>query len=419
MGTIRSVESMSLALLRLIGEEARKERTGRVVAQVPVDVATYLMNEKREWLNQIESRDKVSLVIVPNPHMQTPAYTLRRVRDDEKELPENNAVSYQIAEQPALDDSNIGNRDKKPQTEAPLVPSIIPASAAPLVPPPAPEPAPAPVMAVAAPQAGIFVRLWRWLFGSPGSGTVSVEPAVTSPSTRERSSHRERQDRYRSGDRDRGRDRDRDRGRDRDRDARRDGSRDAAREAGRDSRRDGRPRGEGRDVRPEAGARRAEGPRTERPEQAPRAEASGGQRTESAPRSDSQGRNGAEPSRVSESGGERSERGGRGRRRRGRGGRREPEGTGNGQLPLSNGDGEALNGGRAEGNGRADAPAMESPDRAPPPASSPSAPPPAASFVETPRIASPPPEAPPRPATQEKYVVWSSSGDSPRSPDER
>ena len=114
MGTIRGVESMSLALLRLIGEEARKERTGRVIAQVPVDVATYLINEKRDWLNQIEARDKVSLVIVPNPHMQTPAYSLRRIRDDEKELPENTTVSYQIAEQPVLDDSNIGNRDKKP-----------------------------------------------------------------------------------------------------------------------------------------------------------------------------------------------------------------------------------------------------------------------------------------------------------------
>ena len=142
MGTIRSVESMSLALLRLIGEEARKERTGRVIAQVPVDVATYLMNEKREWLNQIESRDKVSLVIVPNPHMQTPAYTLRRVRDDEKELPENNTVSYQLADQPSVDDSNIGNRDKKPQGDVPLVPSILPASAAPIMPMPVPAPKP-------------------------------------------------------------------------------------------------------------------------------------------------------------------------------------------------------------------------------------------------------------------------------------
>src|SRR5471032_287836 len=108
MGTIRGVESMSLALLRLIGEEARKERTGRVIAQVPVDVATYLINEKREWLNQIEARDKVSLIIVPNPHMETPAYSLRRIRDDEKELPENNTVSYQIAATPTIDDANIG-----------------------------------------------------------------------------------------------------------------------------------------------------------------------------------------------------------------------------------------------------------------------------------------------------------------------
>ena len=166
MGTIRGVESMSLALLRLLGEEARKERTGRVIAQVPVDVATYLINEKRDWLNQIEARDKVSLVIVPNPHLQTPAYSLRRIRDDEKELPENTTVSYQIADQPMLDDSNIGNRDKKPQGEAPLVPSILPASTAPIVPMPVPE-APAAVPAAAATsQEGALVRLWRWLFGT-------------------------------------------------------------------------------------------------------------------------------------------------------------------------------------------------------------------------------------------------------------
>src|ERR1700674_4142173 len=111
LGTIRGVESMSLSLLRLIGEEARKERTGRVIAQVPVDIATYLMNEKRDWLNQIETRDKVSLVIVPNQHMQTPAYTLRRIRDDEKELPENNTVSFRIVGQPGINVSTIGNPD--------------------------------------------------------------------------------------------------------------------------------------------------------------------------------------------------------------------------------------------------------------------------------------------------------------------
>src|SRR6202049_775964 len=208
MGTIRGVESMSLALLRLIGEEARKERTGRVIAQVPVDVSTYLMNEKRDWLNQIESRDKVSLVIVPNPHMQTPASALRRIRDDEKELPENTTVSYQLAEQPSVDDSNIGNRDKKPQGDVPLVPSILPASAAPIIPMPLPDPAPA-AAAAAAPPVGALVRLWRWLFGSGADAAPKAPPPASPQPQRDRPAHREaRHDRYRSGgDRDRNRDR--------------------------------------------------------------------------------------------------------------------------------------------------------------------------------------------------------------------
>ncbi|HMD72451.1 MAG TPA: Rne/Rng family ribonuclease, partial [Steroidobacteraceae bacterium] len=259
MGTIRGVESMSLALLRLIGEEARKERTGRVIAQVPVDVATYLINEKRDWLNQIESRDKVSLVIVPNPHMQTPAYTLRRIRDDEKELLDNPAASYQLAETPTIDDSNVGNRDKKPQGEAPLVPSILPASAAPIVPPPAAPAIPAAAAVSDAPTLGVFARLWIWLFGTKKPAESAAPAAVASSPHRERPAHREaRQDRFRS------RDRERDRGdRDRNRDGRRDGPRDARRD---EPRRDNRPRPEGRNP----DGRNANAPRsdTPRPDQA-------------------------------------------------------------------------------------------------------------------------------------------------------
>src|ERR1700687_141769 len=201
MGTIRGVESMSLALLRLLGEEARKERTGRVIAQVPVDVATYLINEKRDWLNQIEARDKVSLVIVPNPHLQTPAYSLRRIRDDEKELPENTTVSYQIADQPILDDSNIGNRDKKPQGEAPLVPSILPASAAPIIPIPMPETPPAPPAPIEVAREGALVRLWRWLFGTPSAAASAARAESQSASApRDRPAPRDaRPDRSRSG----------------------------------------------------------------------------------------------------------------------------------------------------------------------------------------------------------------------------
>ena len=353
MGTIRGVESMSLALLRLIGEEARKERTGRVIAQVPVDVATYLINEKRDWLNQIESRDKVSLVIVPNPHLQTPAYTLRRIRDDEKELPENTTVSYQIADLPTIDDSNIGNRDKKPQGDVPLVPSILPASAAPIIPMPVPDAAPTPA-AAPAPQAGALVRFWRWLFGSGAGAAAKEAPSSSTPAPRNRPAHRDaRHDRYRTGsggDRDRNRDRgDRDRGdRDRNRDARRDGPR--------DPRRDGRPRGENRSEsaprRPEgagqpersSGGQRAEAPRADigpRPEQAPRAD----QPPRSEPPMRGNEPRGNEPRGGEAAGGERpyddrgdrSERGGRSRRRRGRGRRDGAENAGNGSNGANNG----------------------------------------------------------------------------------
>ncbi|MDE2478695.1 MAG: Rne/Rng family ribonuclease, partial [Betaproteobacteria bacterium] len=212
MGTIRSVESMSLALLRLIGEEARKERTGRVIAQVPVDVATYLINEKRDWLNQIETRDKVSLVIVPNPHMLTPAYSLRRIRDEEKELPENNAASYLIPETPGVEDSNIGDRDKKPPADVPLVASILPTSAAPM-PSPTPEPtaAPTPPAASAGPRLGVFQRLWIWLFGEKPT-PPEPEARGAGHAQRERPAYRDgRHDRHRS--RDGGRDGRRDGGR--------------------------------------------------------------------------------------------------------------------------------------------------------------------------------------------------------------
>jgi len=426
MGTIRGVESMSLALLRLIGEEARKERTGRVIAQVPVDVATYLINEKREWLNQIEARDRVSLVIVPNPHLQTPAYNLRRIRDDEKELPENNAVSYQIAEQPTLDDSNIGNRDKKPQTEAPLVPSILPASASPMPqpPPPAEPPVAAPVAAVA--QAGVFVRLWRWLFGSPAPRAASSEPAAGTQPHRERPAHREaRHDRYRE------RNRDRDRGRDRDRDGRREGSRegsrDGAREGARDARRDVRPRGDGRENgradhrgeprRSEASGAAASGatapgvaPRpTERGEAGARHDA-GGSRVEGS------GRNG-EAQRPER---EQSERSGRGRRRgRGRGRREGGESPGNGQAASAiEGEG-VLNGGRPEGASAARseaAPAVRSAAPETAVGGSPAAPPPVMPATAPPAdIARERSAAGATAPGPEKYVVWSSSSEAPRS----
>ncbi|MCH9692948.1 MAG: Rne/Rng family ribonuclease [Gammaproteobacteria bacterium] len=97
-GTIRGTESLALAILRIIGEEARKERTAKVIAQLPVEVATYLLNEKRDWVQNLESRNDTQVVLVANSALETPHYDVRRVRDDQTELAENAGVSYSLAE---------------------------------------------------------------------------------------------------------------------------------------------------------------------------------------------------------------------------------------------------------------------------------------------------------------------------------
>ena len=100
IGTIRSVESLALAILRIIGEEARKERTAKVIAQLPVEVATFLLNEKRDWVQNVETRSETQVVLVANSALETPHYDVRRVRDDQTELPENVGVSYSLADGP-------------------------------------------------------------------------------------------------------------------------------------------------------------------------------------------------------------------------------------------------------------------------------------------------------------------------------
>jgi ribonuclease E len=99
-GTIRGTESLALAILRIIGEEARKERTSKVIAQLPVEVATYLLNEKRDWVQALEDRNETQVVLVANPHLETPHYDVRRVRDDQMDLPENTGSSFALAAAP-------------------------------------------------------------------------------------------------------------------------------------------------------------------------------------------------------------------------------------------------------------------------------------------------------------------------------
>ena len=129
-GTIRSVESLALAILRIIGEEARKERTSKVIAQLPVEVATYLLNEKRKWVQSLEARNDTQVVLVANSGLETPHYEVRRVRDDQTDLAENSGVSYELSHQLVEPESPQAILARK-AIEQPVVATLKPTTTAP------------------------------------------------------------------------------------------------------------------------------------------------------------------------------------------------------------------------------------------------------------------------------------------------
>ncbi|MGQ0501847.1 MAG: Rne/Rng family ribonuclease [Panacagrimonas sp.] len=165
-GQIRSVESLALSVLRLIEEEAMKDRTGRVIAQLPVDVGTFLLNEKRAQVREIEARNRVGITLVPNPSLHTPAYEIRRVRGDHITQDNNNAPSHLLVQNfdaEAHEDLAEPRAAIKAAAEA-AVKQILPSAPAPLV-------EQAPVAVAAAPAitfqplpSGFWARL-LWLFG--------------------------------------------------------------------------------------------------------------------------------------------------------------------------------------------------------------------------------------------------------------
>ena len=100
-GHIRSTESAALHILRILEEEAMKDNTGALHTQVPVDVATFLLNEKRVDIAKIELRHKVNLLIIPNRHLETPHHEIVRLRHDQLNQEENHLPSYKMAAMPA------------------------------------------------------------------------------------------------------------------------------------------------------------------------------------------------------------------------------------------------------------------------------------------------------------------------------
>ena len=126
-GTIRGVESLSLSVLRLMEEEALKEKTGRIIAELPVDVATFLMNEKRQVLNDMGNRHNVDLTVVPNVNLDTPNFNIQRYRVGEKQAAIKNSYEMQTEKAAEYDISTGSNQ---PYEQA-VIESVLPSSPAP------------------------------------------------------------------------------------------------------------------------------------------------------------------------------------------------------------------------------------------------------------------------------------------------
>ncbi len=102
-GTIRGIESLALSIIRLIEEHAMKENTAQVRAILPIEIATYLLNEKRQAIMDIETRQQVVVLIIPNPHFMTPHYEVERVRTSDVNEKDEKTASYNLVIKPELE----------------------------------------------------------------------------------------------------------------------------------------------------------------------------------------------------------------------------------------------------------------------------------------------------------------------------
>jgi ribonuclease E len=194
-GHIRDTESSALQILRIIQEESMKDGTSAVHVQVPVEVTSFLLNEKRTEITKIELKQRVTVLLIPNRHLETPNYKLERLRHDDPRL-DNIQASYTMVEE-AVEDVGITRREKnlKPKQE-PVIKGVFPEQPAPMAParpdpalavvththPPAAAPVAAPV---AASEGG---GIWGWVkrlfgVGETPAATPAVEPVKPANTT--------------------------------------------------------------------------------------------------------------------------------------------------------------------------------------------------------------------------------------------
>ncbi|WP_416547944.1 Rne/Rng family ribonuclease [Limnohabitans sp. DCL3] len=251
-GHIRDTESSALQILRIIQEESMKDNSAAVHAQVPVEVASFLLNEKRSEIAKIELQQRINVLLVPNKSLETPHYKLERLKHDDPRLDRIEA-SYKMAEE-IEDATTVTRRSQEPTNkQTPVIKGVLPDAPAPIAPvkPEAPvavakpaRQAAAPAPQTSVPTAAATGGFFGWLKNLFGGSTPEAAPAATGKKD-------EKIRDVRNGER---------------RSDTREGTRDGERrEGGRDGRRGGRrgDRAEGAagEVRAprEAGGRRAEG----------------------------------------------------------------------------------------------------------------------------------------------------------------
>lgn len=127
LGHVRGVQSLGLAVLRIIEEEANKDLVSQLVIQLPVGVATFMLNEKRVQLDAIERRSNVKVLLIPNPHMETPHYEIERIKSGN----ERDELSHDLLQTPEAE--SFDDLKDKPSIEKPAVTGVSPAAPAPVV----------------------------------------------------------------------------------------------------------------------------------------------------------------------------------------------------------------------------------------------------------------------------------------------
>ena len=179
-GTIRGTRSLALSILRLVEEEAQKEFTREIRAIVPVPVATFLLNEKRKEILDIESRNKLQVIVLPNTEMETPHFEVVRIRNQDED---SSDFSYRLAnELSKAEEEVITDTSALPAPPQPAVKTLIPTTPAPIM----------PVAAAVAPPTqdkspGLVKRLWASMFGETEEKVEEKKPVPPSRNNQNRS----------------------------------------------------------------------------------------------------------------------------------------------------------------------------------------------------------------------------------------